>query len=135
MQLSSQIGSRDTLHTQSSQATVSSSLTPLRNLSYFITHDQKYLLAAETKCTSKSYDYIIAGGGLAGCVLAERLTSDGKSKVLMLEAGRSDYNTFFIRIPAGILRLFRSVYDWQYETSGEEDCEGRNIYLQRGMVS
>lgn len=90
--------------------------------------------AAETKCTSKSYDYIIAGGGLAGCVLAERLTSDGKSKVLMLEAGRSDYNTLFIRIPAGILRLFRSVYDWQYETSGEEDCEGRNIYLQRGMV-
>merc|ERR1719232_1339556 len=85
--------------------------------------------AAETKCTSKSYDYIIAGGGLAGCVLAERLTSDGKTNVLMLEAGRPDYNALFIRIPAGVLRLFRSVYDWQYETSGEKDCKGRNIYL------
>jgi choline dehydrogenase-like flavoprotein len=71
---------------------------------------------------------------LAGCLLAERLTADGSKKVLLLEAGSPNYNTMFIRIPAGILRLFRSQYDWQHETSGEKDCSGRNIYLQRGKV-
>ena len=53
----------------------------------------------------------------------------------MLEAGRSDYDNIKIRIPAGILRLFRSVYDWQHESSGEKNCNGRNIFLQRGKVS
>ena len=82
---------------------------------------------------AESYDYIIAGGGLAGCLLADRLSADGK-KVLVLEAGRPDYNYLFIRIPAGILRLFRSKYDWQHETGGEKSCNGRNVYLQRGKV-
>jgi len=90
--------------------------------------------AAEEKATSEPYDYIIAGGGLAGCVLAERLTSDKSKRVLLLEAGRPDYNNLFIRLPAGILKLFRSVYDWQHETSGETECKGRNVFLQRGKV-
>lgn len=90
--------------------------------------------AIESKVTSEPFDYIIAGGGLAGCVLAERLTADGTKRVLMLEAGRADYTNTFIRIPAGILRLFRSVYDWQHETGGEKACNGRNIFLQRGKV-
>ena len=55
--------------------------------------------------------------------------------MLVLEAGRPDYNYMFIRIPAGILRLFRSKYDWQHESSGEKVCNGRNIFLQRGKVS
>mmetsp|Transcript_10934 Transcript_10934/g.12517 ORF Transcript_10934/g.12517 Transcript_10934/m.12517 type:complete len:614 (+) Transcript_10934:60-1901(+) len=90
--------------------------------------------AAETKVTSQTYDYIICGGGCAGCVLAERLSADGTKRVLMLEAGRPDYDNTLIRIPAGVLRLFRSVYDWQYESSGEKECNGRNIFLQRGKV-
>jgi len=89
---------------------------------------------AEAKVTEESYDYIIAGGGLAGCVLAERLTADGSKRVLVLEAGSSNYNDLFIRMPAGILKLFRSKYDWQYETSGEKTCNGRNVFLQRGKV-
>lgn len=87
----------------------------------------------EGKVVSQTYDYIIAGGGLAGCLLADRLSADGKT-VLVLEAGRPDYNYMFIRIPAGILRLFRSKYDWQHESSGEKVCNGRNIFLQRGKV-
>jgi len=71
---------------------------------------------------------------LAGCVLADRLSADGTKRVLVLEAGRPDYDNLFIRIPAGILRLFRSVYDWQHETGGEKACNGRNIFLQRGKV-
>ena len=93
------------------------------------------LVAAEQKVISAPYDYIIAGGGLSGCLLAERLSADGSKRVLVLEAGRPDYDHTFIRIPAGVLRLFRSVYDWQFETSGEQNCHGRNVYLQRGKVS
>jgi len=91
--------------------------------------------ADEMKLAGQEFDYIISGGGLAGCVLAERLTSDGTKKVLMLEAGRPDYRNIKIRIPAGILSLFRSVYDWQFETGGEKGCNGRNVFLQRGKVS
>jgi choline dehydrogenase-like flavoprotein len=89
--------------------------------------------AMERKVTEDAYDYIICGGGLAGCLLADRLSLDGK-KVLVLEAGSPDYMSTFIRIPAGILRLFRSRFDWQYETSGEKRCNGRNVFLQRGKV-
>jgi len=90
--------------------------------------------AVEAKAVSEGYDYIIAGGGLAGCLLADRLSADGK-KVLVLEAGTPDYNAMIVRIPAGILRLFRNTkYDWQHETGGEKDCNGRNIFLQRGKV-
>lgn len=92
--------------------------------------------AAEAKVVAEPYDYIIVGGGLAGCVLAERLSAANADKrILVLEAGRADYDNFFIRMPAGILRLFRSVYDWQYESGGEKACHGRNIFLQRGKVS
>lgn len=67
-------------------------------------------------------------------MLADRLSADGTKKILVLEAGRPDYDNIFIRIPAGILRLFRSEYDWQYESGGEKACNGRNIFLQRGKV-
>jgi len=90
--------------------------------------------ALETKAVKDGYDYIIAGGGLAGCLLADRLSADGK-KVLVLEAGTPDYNAMIVRIPAGVLRLFRNTkYDWQHETGGEKACNGRNVFLQRGKV-
>jgi len=59
--------------------------------------------AAEKKIISSEYDYIIAGGGLAACLLAERLSVDKSKSVLVLEAGRSDYDAAIIRIPAGVL--------------------------------
>jgi len=65
-------------------------------------------------------DYIIAGGGLAGAVLAEQLTTNGTKNVLVLEAGSADHKNKFINIPAGILRLFKSPFDWNYETKGEK---------------
>lgn len=93
------------------------------------------ITAVEEKVVNDGYDYIIAGGGLAGCLLADRLSADGTKRVLVLEAGSPDYNAMIIRIPAGILRLFRNTkYDWQHETGGEKACNGRNVFLQRGKV-
>jgi choline dehydrogenase len=89
----------------------------------------------EEAVTLDGFDYIICGGGLAGCVLAERLSfRNGRKRILLLEAGGANYNHILLRIPLGILRLIRSKFDWQYETSGEKFCHGRNIYLQRGKV-
>mmetsp|Transcript_26002 Transcript_26002/g.54149 ORF Transcript_26002/g.54149 Transcript_26002/m.54149 type:complete len:217 (-) Transcript_26002:22-672(-) len=90
--------------------------------------------AAERAVCDAPYDYIIAGGGLSGCVLAERLSQDPSKRVLLLEAGSADYKNKFIKIPAGILRLFKSGFDWQHETKGDKAASGRNIFLARGKV-
>jgi len=80
-----------------------------------------------------TYDYIIVGGGTAGCVLANRLTADKNKKVLVLEAGSSDYNNKYIKIPAGILKVFKDPkFDWDYESAVEEN--NRAMYLCRGRV-
>jgi hypothetical protein len=105
-------------------------------LCLFLTVSTCLLLTdAQAKVVEKPYDYIIAGGGLAGCVLAERLSADASKRILVLEAGRPNYRAAFIRIPAGILHLFRSIYDWQNETGGEKASNGRNVFLQHGKVS
>ena len=53
-----------------------------------------------------SYDYVIVGAGAAGCVLANRLSEDPKTRVLLVEAGGSD-DRFLIKLPLGLLRAFR----------------------------
>lgn len=62
------------------------------------------------------------------------LSQDPSTRVLLLEAGTGDYKNKFINIPAGILRLFKSKFDWQHETKGDKDANGRNIFLARGKV-
>jgi len=79
------------------------------------------------------FDFILVGGGTAGCVLANRLTAAGKT-VLILEAGRPDYDASAIRIPAGVLRLFQTKYDWHYETQCEKHAADRHVYICRGAV-
>src|SRR4051794_33695707 len=77
------------------------------------------------------YDYIVVGAGSAGCVLANRLSADPSTRVLLLEAGGSDRN-MNIRIPAGFAKQFRTDLDWDYDSEPETSLNGRSMYLPRG---
>jgi choline dehydrogenase len=82
------------------------------------------------------YDFIIVGGGSAGCVLANRLTADPSIRVLVLEAGRPDYPwDVFIHMPAALTFPIGSrFYDWRYESEPEPHMGGRRVYHARGKV-
>jgi choline dehydrogenase len=81
-----------------------------------------------------SYDYVIIGAGTAGCVLADRLSSSGEYKVLVLEAGARDRN-IWIHVPLGYGRTFfnRDV-NWMFETEPQPGLQGRRIAQPRGKV-
>jgi choline dehydrogenase len=82
------------------------------------------------------FDYIIVGGGSAGSALANRLSADPTTRVLVLEAGRPDYIWDpFIHMPAALTFPIGSrFYDWKYESEPEPFLRGRRIYHARGKV-
>ena len=80
------------------------------------------------------YDYIIVGGGTAGCVLANRLTASGKHRVLLLEAGGEDRYPW-IHIPVGYLYTMNNPRtDWMMRTESEPGLNGRALTYPRGKV-
>jgi choline dehydrogenase len=79
------------------------------------------------------FDYVIVGGGSAGCVLGARLAEDPGVRVLLLEAGPTP-DAVQISVPAAYPRLFRSRYDWNFVTLPQERADGRAIYWPRGRV-
>jgi choline dehydrogenase len=80
------------------------------------------------------YDYVIAGGGSAGCVLANRLSADPHVKVALLEAGPRD-SLFLIHMPAGYAALMKTGWvDWGYHTEPQRALNGRRLYWPRGKV-
>ncbi|SFP76336.1 choline dehydrogenase [Amycolatopsis arida] len=80
----------------------------------------------------ESWDYVIVGAGSAGCVLANRLSEDPAARVLLLEAGGEDTADEF-RIPAAFPALFRTQWDWCYETVPQKHLD-RPAYWPRGKV-
>lgn len=83
---------------------------------------------------TEEFDYIIVGAGTAGCVLANRLTADGKTSVLLLEAGGSDLS-IWIQMPIGYGRtFFNRRINWMYDTAPVAALGGRRSYWPRGKV-
>src|SRR6478609_9416635 len=81
------------------------------------------------------YDVVIVGGGSAGCALANRLSADPSTSVLVLEAGRTDRFDPLIHMPAGLMfPIGNRFYDWKYESEPEPAMGGRTVYHARGKV-
>ncbi|MFT5174196.1 MAG: choline dehydrogenase [Gammaproteobacteria bacterium] len=81
-----------------------------------------------------SFDYIIIGAGSAGCVLANRLSADPSTKVLLLEAGGEATN-LWIKVPVGFQKLLtHPTLNWMFETEPDDNLAGRRIPIPRGRV-
>ena len=81
-----------------------------------------------------TYDFIVTGAGSAGCVLAARLSENGRHRVLLLEAGGND-NHFWIHVPMGYAKTFVDPrVNWMFESEPEEQLQGRTMYQPRGKV-
>ncbi|MGB7036955.1 MAG: GMC family oxidoreductase N-terminal domain-containing protein, partial [Xanthobacteraceae bacterium] len=81
-----------------------------------------------------TYDFIVVGGGSAGCVLANRLSADGLHSVALVEAGPRD-NSFWIHLPIGYGRtMWDPKVNWKFYTEPEPHMAGRRIYWPRGRV-
>ena len=84
---------------------------------------------------AETYDYIIAGAGSAGAVVASRLSENGKYRVLCLEAGRKNSNYFWSRVPAGIAKLIDNpTVNWCYTSEPDDGSGGRRIDVPRGKM-
>ncbi len=80
------------------------------------------------------FDYVIVGGGSAGCAVAARLAEDPGSRVLLIEAGPDAGAVAETRVPAAYSRLFRTQYDWNYVTLPQERADGRPVFWPRGKM-
>jgi choline dehydrogenase len=87
-----------------------------------------------TPLAEETFDYVIVGAGSAGCVLADRLTADGRNRVLLLEYGGSD-RSIFIQMPSALsIPMNMEKYNWFYHSEPEPHLDGRRMHTPRGKV-
>ena len=90
-------------------------------------------MSAET-AVADQFDYVIVGGGSAGCVLAARLSEDPNIRVCLIESGPRDRHPL-IHVPLGVTWLINhATLNWRYWSTPQENLGGRSIYLPRGHV-
>ncbi|KAK3815959.1 MAG: hypothetical protein JOS17DRAFT_759453 [Linnemannia elongata] len=82
----------------------------------------------------KDFDYVVLGGGTAGCVLASRLSEDPSVSVLVIEAGEDMDNSIQTKLPIGYPKLFQTKHDWQFKTIPQTHAEGREMDQVRGKM-
>lgn len=83
---------------------------------------------------ARMFDFVIVGAGSAGCVLANRLSADGKRKVALIEAGGRGYKQLKIRAPRLYQLLWSSPVDWAFKTEAQKHCADRRHFWPRGKV-
>ncbi|TFK87180.1 GMC oxidoreductase [Polyporus arcularius HHB13444] len=94
----------------------------------------KVTTAVDNSGPWKGYDYVIVGGGTAGCVLAARLSENRDSTVLLVEAGRSHVGDLQTSNPLGFSNIFKTARDWNLHTSKKKHLNERETYWPRGKI-
>ena len=91
-------------------------------------------MTTQEHAADREFDFIIVGAGSAGCVLANRLSADGRNQVLLIEAGGKD-NNLNIHIPLMVVNLLRDEkYTWPFMTEKQVHLNGKEQLWERGRV-